>query len=339
MSPAGTHLFQAVGPLRAPPPLRPPPRCAARATSRPLGRAATRPLEARPSPCLPVSSARDRRHRRHLGGDCRHGPRCVAGETPVGVRRARARRAPGRVRRDARPALPDAVAASCAIPGFFAPVEIGGEAFVDGGAHSPSNADVLLGADVGLVLVSSRCRRRGDGRVWHSTSPVDDGHGWPSIRGRGASADQARTCWPSSDARRSGGDRAQPDGPDPARSRGTPGEGVDPSPACAQRTPDTTAPAHGVNVGLSSPGTGRLAPARASSAPKGSFALSRVPRRALTSRQRDRCRGRARRQRSNVPYQFTDEGLSIQAEVARFLDEHVYPAEQQFLRRTRRGGP
>jgi NTE family protein len=48
-----------------------------------------------------------------------------------------------------------AVAASCAIPSYFAPVVIGGEAYVDGGAHSPSNADVVLGDHCDLVLVSS----------------------------------------------------------------------------------------------------------------------------------------------------------------------------------------
>ena len=37
----------------------------------------------------------------------------------------------------------DAVAASCAIPSFFEPVTVGGVAFVDGGAHSPTNADLL----------------------------------------------------------------------------------------------------------------------------------------------------------------------------------------------------
>jgi NTE family protein len=36
-----------------------------------------------------------------------------------------------------------AVAASCAIPGYFAPVQIGSRAYVDGGAHSPTNADLL----------------------------------------------------------------------------------------------------------------------------------------------------------------------------------------------------
>jgi NTE family protein len=48
-----------------------------------------------------------------------------------------------------------AVAASCAIPGFFAPVSIDGVRFVDGGAHSPTNADLAAGMDLDLVIVSS----------------------------------------------------------------------------------------------------------------------------------------------------------------------------------------
>lgn len=42
----------------------------------------------------------------------------------------------------------DAVAASCAIPGYFAPVEIGGREYVDGGVWSPTNLD-LAGAGRG----------------------------------------------------------------------------------------------------------------------------------------------------------------------------------------------
>ncbi len=53
------------------------------------------------------------------------------------------------------PPLPSAVAASCAIPGFFAPVTIDGEHYVDGGLHSPTNADLLADAGVDLVIVSS----------------------------------------------------------------------------------------------------------------------------------------------------------------------------------------
>lgn len=61
--------------------------------------------------------------------------------------------------RDAK--LPDgwtwgqAVAASCAIPGFMAPVSVNGTKLVDGGAHSPTNADLLAGMDLDLVVVSS----------------------------------------------------------------------------------------------------------------------------------------------------------------------------------------
>jgi len=48
--------------------------------------------------------------------------------------------------------LPDAVAASCAIPGFYRCVEIGGRAYVDGGVRSPSNLDVLRDEPLDLVL-------------------------------------------------------------------------------------------------------------------------------------------------------------------------------------------
>ena len=48
-----------------------------------------------------------------------------------------------------------AVAASCAIPGYFAPVVHDGETYVDGGVHSPTNADVLAGRGLDLVVVSS----------------------------------------------------------------------------------------------------------------------------------------------------------------------------------------
>ena len=47
--------------------------------------------------------------------------------------------------------LADAVAASCAIPGFYRPVEIAGRHYVDGGMYSTSNLDLLR--DDGLDLV------------------------------------------------------------------------------------------------------------------------------------------------------------------------------------------
>lgn len=48
-----------------------------------------------------------------------------------------------------------AVRASCAIPSYFAPVEIDGIEYFDGGVHSPTNADVLRNEGLDLVIVSS----------------------------------------------------------------------------------------------------------------------------------------------------------------------------------------
>jgi NTE family protein len=65
-------------------------------------------------------------------------------------------------RREPTPPVPEAVAASCAIPGFFRPVAIEGVAYLDGGVHSPTNADVLATAEgLDLVLVSSPMSRQG----------------------------------------------------------------------------------------------------------------------------------------------------------------------------------
>ena len=61
--------------------------------------------------------------------------------------------------------LPRAVAASCAVPGLYEPVEIGGRAYVDGGVGSVSNLDLLAGRGLDLVVVfnplSARHRRTG----------------------------------------------------------------------------------------------------------------------------------------------------------------------------------
>jgi NTE family protein len=48
--------------------------------------------------------------------------------------------------------LADAVAASCAIPGFYHPVEIGGRDYVDGGVCSASNLDLLAGHDLDVII-------------------------------------------------------------------------------------------------------------------------------------------------------------------------------------------
>ena len=58
----------------------------------------------------------------------------------------------------------DAVAASCAIPGFYRPVKIGRRRYVDGGVCSVSNLDLLAGRGLDLVIclnpLSSRLAAR-----------------------------------------------------------------------------------------------------------------------------------------------------------------------------------
>lgn len=49
--------------------------------------------------------------------------------------------------------LERAVASSCAVPGIFAPITIGGRRYIDGGMRSATNADLAKGHDV-VVLVS-----------------------------------------------------------------------------------------------------------------------------------------------------------------------------------------
>jgi NTE family protein len=48
--------------------------------------------------------------------------------------------------------IADAVAASCAIPGFFRPVRIGRRRYVDGGVCSASNLDLLAGRGLDLIV-------------------------------------------------------------------------------------------------------------------------------------------------------------------------------------------
>ena len=56
-------------------------------------------------------------------------------------------------REDAPPAeLADAVAASCAIPGFYRPVTIGDRRYVDGGMYSASNLDILRDLDLDVAI-------------------------------------------------------------------------------------------------------------------------------------------------------------------------------------------
>jgi NTE family protein len=174
LSTEGTRLMRNVGPPRRQPPLRP-----ATRGRRPaeiaaiLARAATRPFAAPPWTLL-ASLIPEGQLSTAMISDA------VAGLFPhdwpaeplwlCAVRQHDGRRfAFGK--QEPRPPLAEVVAASCAIPGFFSPVTIDNEAFVDGGIHSPTNADVLVGEELDLVIVSSPMSVTGR-RVYQSTGSV-----------------------------------------------------------------------------------------------------------------------------------------------------------------------
>jgi NTE family protein len=71
--------------------------------------------------------------------------------------------------------LPDAVAASCAIPGFYRPVEIGGRRYVDGGVYSPSNLDLLAGAGLDLIVCLNPTSTLEPQASWNPLDRVADG--------------------------------------------------------------------------------------------------------------------------------------------------------------------
>ena len=79
---------------------------------------------------------------------------------PEGLRICAVRRADGGRVVFGRPGSPparlaQAVLASCAIPGYFRPVRIGGAEYMDGGVHSVTNADVLRADQLDLVVIVS----------------------------------------------------------------------------------------------------------------------------------------------------------------------------------------
>jgi NTE family protein len=158
LSAEGTRLMRNVGRIRRPPPLQPTKRGRGPAEiAGVLRRAATRPFAAPPwallSSLIPEGQVSTSMISDAIAG-------LFPDEWPdeplwlCAVRQNDGRRV-AFGQHVPRPPLPDAVAASCAIPGYFSPVTIDGEAFVDGGIHSPTNADVLLGEDLDLVIVSS----------------------------------------------------------------------------------------------------------------------------------------------------------------------------------------
>jgi NTE family protein len=73
--------------------------------------------------------------------DYRSGRRTVFGRDELGVFD------------DSDVSLPDAVVASCSIPGWYQPTTIAGRAYIDGGVVSNASADLLIGQDVDEVYV------------------------------------------------------------------------------------------------------------------------------------------------------------------------------------------
>jgi NTE family protein len=66
--------------------------------------------------------------------------------------------------------IADAVAASCAIPGFYRPVRIGNRRYVDGGVCSASSLDLLAGRGLDLVICLNPLSSRENGL---SMNPLD----------------------------------------------------------------------------------------------------------------------------------------------------------------------
>ena len=84
----------------------------------------------------------------------------LAEDWPEGLRVCAVRRRDGERVVFGAPGAPEAslaagVTSSCAIPGYFAPVRIGRAEYVDGGVHSPSNADVLADEELDIVIAVS----------------------------------------------------------------------------------------------------------------------------------------------------------------------------------------
>jgi len=123
-----------------------------------LGRIATEPFRVRPESLLGVIVPPGRIDTETWAASLRAltGPQWP--EEPLwicAVRTSDARRvvfgSPGAPATD----VATAVAASSAVPSYFAPVAIGPDRYVDGAVHSPTNADLLVREPVDLAIVSS----------------------------------------------------------------------------------------------------------------------------------------------------------------------------------------
>jgi NTE family protein len=85
--------------------------------------------------------------------------------------------------------LADAISASCALPGYFAPVRIAGRQYVDGGVWSATNIDVATA-------------RRGDRILCLTPTAVLTTSRWPALRAIGKASELATTLEAASVRRR-----------------------------------------------------------------------------------------------------------------------------------------
>ena len=198
-------------------------RRAAPAGSAPPRRARSCPSRwrARPRPgarCGPPRCAPCRRRRARSGGSASHldalGARFDGRLRVAAVDRRSGRRvmfgAPG-----APPAaVSQAVLASCAVPGIFAPVRIGDRDYVDGGVWSPTNLDAAPAGRGSSVLCLVPTALEGGLAPLRAFSPA-------AGRGRDARAARARRRGPHDRARRRlrRRDGRRPDGPAPLGGR------------------------------------------------------------------------------------------------------------------------
>lgn len=96
-------------------------------------------------------------------------------------------------RSDAPPAeIGEAVAASCAIPGFYRPVTIGGRRYVDGGVWSTSNLDLLVDRAPDLVICLNPTSSLHPPRAWNPSARLGNVFRKASGRALGSEAKALR---------------------------------------------------------------------------------------------------------------------------------------------------
>lgn len=72
--------------------------------------------------------------------------------------------------------LAEAVGASCAIPGWYAPAQIQGRVYIDGGAWSETSLDLLAGSGLDEVYVVAPMAAHGYDRPWSLPGQVERGY-------------------------------------------------------------------------------------------------------------------------------------------------------------------